>query len=291
MITRGEDLILPLRHKIKQEKIASHYPLIAPRLSRSSDMGVDILSDDVVRLLGTNREENYKQNYELATNNNNKTIYLEKGKNSEAKISHKELQRISTEDLRSCISKVNSTNHALREHGWSRLQNLALTKIIWNSKEIWQVLDKVLLDSSTEYLGEALMTLKGMLLTASEDTKSSVNEVSSRTNDHYKGRMVEIFESPNDIWMKHKSDCKQILGYITSEEEKFYIYWRAWRRAAIEVINDDEYTASIASVINELPSSKEEYKNRIEQELSDMMESSDARVANRAQQMYHELFE
>jgi hypothetical protein len=130
-----------------------------------------------------------------------------------------------------------------------------------------------------------------MLLTANEDTKSSVNEVSSRTNDHYNGRMVEIFESPNDIWMKYKSDCKQILRYITSEEERFYIYWRTWRRAAIEVINDDEYTASIAFVINELPSSKEEYKNRIEQELSDMMESSDARVANRARQMYHELFE
>lgn len=91
--------------------------------------------------------------------------------------------------------------------------------------------------------------------------------------------------------MNYKSDCKQILEYVTSEKERFGVYWRAWKKAALEVVNEEEFTNSIRIIINDLLSSKKEYRNEIEDELIEMIKGQLVRVSNRAQQLYHELFE
>jgi hypothetical protein len=108
------------------------------------------------------------------------------------------------------------------------------------------------LNSHTQFLGDALMTLKGMLLASYEEMGNRMNDVSIRTNSQYRYKVVEIIESPSSTWINYKADCKQILGYISSEKERFVVYWRAWGRAAFEVVNENEYEDSIRFIINDL---------------------------------------
>jgi hypothetical protein len=135
------------------------------------------------------------------------------------------------------------------------------------------------------------MILKRMLSLAKEVSDSNINYASTETNRRYKDKISRIIQASDSIWVEYKPDAIQILEFITSEKERFTIYWQAWKNNVIEIIDDLQYRGSYQSFFRYLTSAREEYKNEIEPQLSEMMEDPDARVAKRAQQMYHELFE
>jgi hypothetical protein len=283
MVSTGNELILPLRHKIRQEEITRNYPLLSGRLSYSSDVGVDTLAHDLVQILREDNKSVYTQNEQLISNDLDEI--------NTNRLNYKKFQDVSEKELMSCISKINSTNHELREPGWRRLEKLALTKTLWNHDEIWQALNQILQNSHRQFLDNALMILKRMLSLAKEVSDSNINYASTETNRRYKDKISRIIQASDSIWVEYKPDAIQILEFITSEKERFTIYWQAWKNNVIEIIDDLQYRGSYQSFFRYLTSAREEYKNEIEPQLSEMMEDPDARVAKRAQQMYHELFE
>jgi hypothetical protein len=106
MVSRGDDLILPLRPKIQQEEIVHNYPLLAGILSRSSDVGVDVLAHELVQILRQENKSEYIQVQQKPSISNTSGMnVIKRDETSTKKISDKKFQAISIEEMMSCISK------------------------------------------------------------------------------------------------------------------------------------------------------------------------------------------
>jgi hypothetical protein len=58
---------------------------------------------------------------------------------------------------------------------------------------------------------------------------SEFEEVSKRTRDLFLERFEQIISSTDPAWYGYNSEAKQILQYITEEQELFRILWNAWK--------------------------------------------------------------
>jgi hypothetical protein len=89
------------------------------------------------------------------------------------------------------------------------------------------------------------------------------------------------------VWYRYKGEARQIIQYITDEQESFRILWNAWKDCVY--INDtNQYTRSISAFINNLLSflgSPSEQGKSIENERYQLMESSVDYVADIAEKL------
>jgi hypothetical protein len=246
--------------------------------------------------IGKANQQDFKDNSELAS----RVLTLFKhGLDGSLKIkevgdviNQKELQDISYKEIILHLNRINSGNGKVRQSAWNRLEKLAQDKTIWKHDETWKALDQQLLsDIPNLFFRNALMLLKWMLLNRKRESGNDENDVSIKVKNRYREKIINVLQSSDVIWTDHKSDCKQILGYIASSRERFSVYWKAWKKTAVEIIDDNRYTNEIGHFINEMISAKAEDKKEIEEELFGMIENPDSRIADRASDLYHELFE
>ena len=101
--------------------------------------------------------------------------------------------------------------------------------------------------------------------------------------------MEDLFTS-KEKKVSSKPDIKQIFEFIFSEQERFYIFWKAWKNCA-EIKGDDEYSDCIAPFINDIGRADSKCKYSIRPELYDLIENSpDPIIGKRAMNMKSFLF-
>ncbi|MFZ0896823.1 MAG: hypothetical protein WAZ77_20165, partial [Candidatus Nitrosopolaris sp.] len=79
-------------------------------------------------------------------------------------------------------------------------------------------------------------------------------------------RQVYTQKSNEEKLLRSKPDVKQIFGFIFSEGERFYIFWRAWKVCA-RIKDDHQYSRSITAFITDLERANSKHKYSIRREL------------------------
>jgi hypothetical protein len=61
-------------------------------------------------------------------------------------------------------------------------------------------------------------------MTRPEKESGKFNNISTIAKEHYMQKLMEIIKSANSTWSGQKSDTKQILDYVTEEDERIYLW-------------------------------------------------------------------
>jgi hypothetical protein len=83
--------------------------------------------------------------------------------------------------------------------------------------------------------------------------------------------------------------AKLIMDQITDENERYYIYWNAWKKCASEVENDSAFTKYTSYFVNDLVNGPSHLKTSIESEMLVLMKSDNPLLATRVKNL-HSLF-
>lgn len=148
---------------------------------------------------------------------------------------------------------------------------------------------QILVDDPLPTTTAAVYLLKRMLLSVEKES-GTINYVSNTSRERYLNKIIRILESVNADWFHYKPDANQILKFLAQGNDRFMIWWGAWKVCAARVIDDDGYTRSIAAFINDLGTADPDMKNFIKAELYELMESAESRVSKRAIEMHRYLF-
>lgn len=133
----------------------------------------------------------------------------------------------------------------------------------------------------------AIFILKGICFTSKRDNDEKVILHIKRT---YAQKLEDIISSSEENLFNSKTDVKQILGFISNEEERFHIYSRAWKVCA-KIEDDHRYTNSIAAFIIDLERANPKFKYSVRRELYELIENSpNPIVKKRAKEMKAFLF-
>jgi hypothetical protein len=200
-----------------------------------------------------------------------------------------EIKDVANEDVEFPTSKIiNSQNPEIQSSAWSDLEVFARNTRIWKHSEVWKVLDRAILQNVTgDFVNDALFILKGMLFNSKRD---HTDEVILYVKKFYMKKLEELLSSWDSRLLKSKPDVKQIIEYITEKDESFNLLWRAWKRCAIEIKDDQEYMRAINTFITDLEEADPKYKYSIRRELYEFIDSSDSRIAKRAKDMHSCLY-
>ena len=130
----------------------------------------------------------------------------------------------------------------------------------------------------------ALDLLKTMVYIWKKEKKE--NKFLIEVKNHYQKKLIEILEDTNTTWQHQKLYAKQIIDTITTEEERYHIFWNAWKNCAGKILDDDEFQMFTRYFINDLINSSTSFKNLIVQEIFDLIGSENIQVSSRAKDLY-----
>lgn len=216
-------------------------------------------------------------------------------KNSNAIMFLKDLQdkRKNNEEfnqLKFYVDKILSDNKNAAEAAWKGIELLARRSIISSEIGVWDAVSKEILQTEPGYFArEALDLLKTMLYTSKALQKSN-NVASSKAKELYQEKLIVILESVNVTWQHQKLFAKQILDEIVTENERWSIYWRAWKKNAVDNPDDFAFLKYTGYFIRDLENSSSGFKKSIELEIFDLILSSNTLISNRAKDMHSLLF-
>lgn len=152
------------------------------------------------------------------------------------------IQGISTDEINFITEKIlHSTNSDILLTAWRDLEIFTRNKRVWKHESVWQVLSKEMSDKADD----AIFILKGICFTSKRD---KTDEAILRVKQFY-SQKLEDFLSSKEKKLHSKADIKQIFEFIFSEQERFHIFWKAWKNC-VEIKDDDEYFDSIAAFIS-----------------------------------------
>lgn len=112
------------------------------------------------------------------------------------------------------------------------------------------------------------------------------NEISVKSKHLYIKKLSEILENVDATWQYQKSNTKSVIDLIVVGSEKLCIFWNAWKRCAIEIEDDSQFTKYTGYFINDLLYSSIEFKKSIEDELFELISSSKPAICERAKVLY-----
>jgi hypothetical protein len=196
------------------------------------------------------------------------------------------IQDISTGEINFITEKIlRSTNSDILLSAWRDLEIFTRNKRVWKHESVWEVLSKEMSDKA-DYINDAIFILKGICFTSKRD---KTDEAILRVKQFYSQKLEDLLTS-KEKKLRSKPDIKQIFEFIFSEQERFYIFWNAWKNCA-EIKGDDEYSDCIASFINDIEKADSKFKYSIRPELYDLIENSpDPMIRKRAMNMKSILF-
>lgn len=197
----------------------------------------------------------------------------------------------SLEKLKLYLNSINpKSTQKVRLTAWKDLERVAITKRIWKIPEVWDKLtDEILSNRFNLSLNGALSVLKRILITSRSDSDSK-RDVTSRARLLYKNKLEEILASTEETSEQYKSDSKQILEFLTNNDERFQIYWNAWKKCMKEIKESNQYTHFIGYFINDLINATNENKESIQEELYALIGSEDENISSRAKGLHDVMF-
>jgi hypothetical protein len=171
---------------------------------------------------------------------------------------------------------------------WSDLEIFTRSKRIWKHKSVWDVLDKeIFAFDKSDHINDAIFIIKGMCFTSKRD---NTDEVVIHVRQSYMQALEHILGSEEEKLINSKPDIKQILEYTSTQKERFFVFWRAWKMCA-KIKNDHQYSRSITAFITDLEKADPKYKSLIWKELYDLIEKSpDLMIRKRAKELKSLLF-
>jgi DNA-binding beta-propeller fold protein YncE len=202
------------------------------------------------------------------------------------------LQKEKTENdqIELYLDKIENSNAESAEVAYRGLEKLARHRIIWNHDRVWNVINKEILQSNPSSLAtESLDLLKTMLFTGIEKLGKK-NQVSFKAKELYLNKLTEILESVDDKWQHQKLFTKQVVDQITEEDERYGIYWKAWKKCASEITNDSAFTKFTGYFIDDIVNGSLELKKSIQKEMFALMESDNDIVVKRVKGLASLLF-
>lgn len=217
-------------------------------------------------------------------------------KNSTAVNNLKNLQDTRTEDeevkqAKFYLAKIGGESKDAAEAAWKGLEILARYRQVWLEDEVWNAITNQIFKSSPDrFSREALDLLKTMLFTAKEYPKSK-NNVQLKARELYLNKLIEILESKDKTWQHEKPFAKLILDEILNDNERYDVYWRAWKSLAINLENDSGFLKFASYFIRDLELSSIEFKKKIEPEIFILIESTKLMVSKRAKDFHSLLFD
>jgi hypothetical protein len=192
--------------------------------------------------------------------------------------------------LRIYLDRIRPTStDSMQLTAWNDLEKQAISKRIWKIPEVWQKLtDEILRGSLRIVLNGTLSVLKRMLITSAVDTEP--NDVANKAYQLYRPKLQEILASTEDVAEDYKIESKQMLEHITGKNEIFQICWSSWKKCMREIKDDRRYERFVRCFINDLTYASKENKESIEEELYNLMESTEACISSRAKEMHDLMF-
>jgi hypothetical protein len=196
------------------------------------------------------------------------------------------IQDISNDEINFITDKIlRSTNSDILLSAWRDLEIFARNKRVWKHESVWEVLGKQMSDKA-DYINDAIFILKGICFTSKQD---NTDEAILHVKQFYSEKLEDLLIS-KEKKVRSKLDIKQILEFIFSKQERFYIFWKAWKNCAA-IKGDDEYSDCIAPFINDIEKADSKCKYSIRPELYDLIENSpDPIIRKRAMNMKSFLF-
>lgn len=183
---------------------------------------------------------------------------------------------------------LHPTNSDALLSAWSDLEVFTRSKRVWKHKIVWDVLDKEISSfDKGDHINDAIFIVKGMCLTGKRD---NTDEVVTHIRRSYMEVLEQILGSGEEKLINSKPDIKQILEFTSTEEERFYIFWRAWK-VCVEIKDDHQYSRSLTAFITDIERADPTYKYSINKELYYLIEKSpDPMIRKRAKEMKSFLF-
>jgi hypothetical protein len=269
MTYEDREIVLPVWHEIGLEEVLRYSPLLSDIKALSTKDGLDSIAAEILKKI------------EKPIKTTQMTIKEE----------HRErFTDVSEADVRFHITRTNSAKTEVKIEAINDLEKIAMTKRLWKHDEVWDVVDKqILVDDPLSTSTAAVYLLKRMLLSAEKEW-GAVNYVSNISRERYLNKIMRILESVNSEWFYYKPDANQILRFLVQGSDRFMVWWTAWKVCAEQVMDDDDYTRSIAAFINDLGTAEPDLKNSIKPNLYDLMESAEPRLSRRAIEMHRYLF-
>jgi curved DNA-binding protein CbpA len=199
------------------------------------------------------------------------------------------IEDISDNEMDFITQKIlHSTNSNALLSAWSDLEIFTRSKRVWRHESVWEALSKeISAFDKSDFINDAIFILKGICFTSKRD---NTNEAIPRVRRFYGQKLEDVLSSKEEKLLKSKPDVKQIFEFTFTEEERFYIFWRAWKLCA-KIKDDHQYSRSITAFITDLERADSKYKYPIRRELYDLIENSpDPIIRKRAKEMRSLLF-
>lgn len=202
---------------------------------------------------------------------------------------HDTIEDISADEITFITERIlRSTNSDVLLSAWSDLEIFTRSKRVWKHESVWEALNKEILASDkSEYINDAIFILKGICFTSKRD-KSEV--AIQHVREFYTQRLEYILSSQEEKLLKSKPDIKQIFEFTYSDEERFHIFWRSWKKCA-KIEEDHKYSRSISAFITDLERADSNYKYSIRREIYELIENSlNPMIRKRAKEIRSLLF-
>jgi|GEM_PF-1731451 hypothetical protein len=164
-----------------------------------------------------------------------------------------------------------SANSDVLLSAWRDLEIFTRNKRVWKHECVWKALSKeICAFDKSDYVNDAIFSVKGICFTSKRD---NTDEAILRVRQFYSQKLEDVLSSNEEKLLRSKPDVKQIFEIIFSEEERFYIFWRAWKGCA-KIKDDHQYFRSITAFITDMERANPRYKYSIRRELYDLIENS-----------------
>jgi hypothetical protein len=122
-----------------------------------------------------------------------------------------------------------------------------------------------------------------------EERLGSKNEISIRAKNLYQKKSIQIMEDVTSKWHHEKMVTKLIIDRITDGNERYIIYWEAWKKCSSLIENDSAILKYTGYFINDLLDGSPQFKKIIEVEMLNLISSENKLLAKRVKNL-HSIF-